>query len=100
LIQDYDWADEILHAKIGRDWFVKGFGSQAEAVKYGQQCVYNGFLQRVSAYKEAGLTEHKNWWPELYTAACEHWGVEPDAHVLAYDEFYDLSAPDSLTAKV
>ena len=23
LNQDYDWADEILHAKVGRDWFVK-----------------------------------------------------------------------------
>tara|TARA_B110000093_G_scaffold92436_2_gene99932 strand:+ start:19474 stop:20922 length:1449 start_codon:yes stop_codon:yes gene_type:complete len=100
LIQDYDWADEILHAKIGRDWFVKGFGTQAEAVARGQECVYRGFLQLASGYKEAGLTEHRNWWPDLYTAACEHWGVEPDAHVLAYDEFYDTSAPDLPTAKV
>ena len=23
LIQDFDWADEVLHARIGRDWYVK-----------------------------------------------------------------------------
>src|SRR5258705_1569695 len=25
LFQDYDWADEVLHAKIGRDWYLKEF---------------------------------------------------------------------------
>ena len=25
LIQDYDWADEVLHARIGRDWYVRNF---------------------------------------------------------------------------
>ena len=26
-IQDYDWADEVLHAAIGRDWYVPQFGN-------------------------------------------------------------------------
>ena len=26
LIQDYDWADEVLHAQIGREWLVKELG--------------------------------------------------------------------------
>jgi len=26
MIQDYDWADEVLHARIGRDWYVKAMG--------------------------------------------------------------------------
>src|SRR5439155_1094223 len=25
LFQDYDWADEVLHAKIGRDWYLNEF---------------------------------------------------------------------------
>ena len=25
LFQDYDWADEVLHARIGRDWYLKDF---------------------------------------------------------------------------
>jgi len=94
LNQDYDWADEILHAKVGRDWFVKDFGSQTDAVKYGNECVYRGFLQHVAAYKPAGLTEHNNWWPDLYRAACEHWDIEPEKAVLEYKEFYDTGNPN------
>ena len=37
MIQDYDWADEILHARIGRKWIVSEFGSQAEAIAYGDK---------------------------------------------------------------
>ena len=25
-IQDFDWADEVLHAQIGREWYVPQFG--------------------------------------------------------------------------
>jgi hypothetical protein len=35
MIQDYDWADEVLHARIGRDWIVPEIGSQVEAMEYG-----------------------------------------------------------------
>jgi len=37
LIQDYDWADEVLHARIGRDWLVPELGSQTEALAYGDK---------------------------------------------------------------
>ena len=37
MIQDYDWADEILHARIGRDWLVPELGSQKEALAYGDK---------------------------------------------------------------
>ena len=37
LIQDYDWADEVLHARIGRKWLVKHFGSQAKAIECGDK---------------------------------------------------------------
>jgi len=86
-IQDYDWADEILHARIGRDWIVPEIGSQAEAVEFGSEC-WSRVLKDWSSWKELGLTEHRNWWPEVYQQACKHWGVEPDPHTLAYHTNY------------
>lgn len=38
LFQDYDWADEVLHAKIGRDWYLKEFKNPHEATRYGDEC--------------------------------------------------------------
>src|SRR5205807_8073044 len=35
LFQDYDWADEVLHAAIGRQWYVKEFANSKEAIDYG-----------------------------------------------------------------
>jgi hypothetical protein len=40
------------------------------------------------------LTEHRNWWPDLYRKACEHWGVEPDPIVLAYNRTYANTRAD------
>ncbi|MCX8510534.1 MAG: hypothetical protein ORN83_02155, partial [Chthoniobacteraceae bacterium] len=31
LAQDFDWADEVLHARIGRDWYVKEMGDAKKA---------------------------------------------------------------------
>jgi hypothetical protein len=45
-------------------------------------------------WKEDGLTEHRNWWPDIYRAACRHWGVEPDAQLLAYDTTYENTRAD------
>ena len=35
--QDFDWADEVLHAQIGREWYVPEFGSLKEALDYGDE---------------------------------------------------------------
>jgi len=35
LFQDYDWADEVLHARIGRDWYLKQFDDPKTAIQYG-----------------------------------------------------------------
>ena len=35
MIQDYDWADEVLHAHIGREWFVRPYGDAKKAIEYG-----------------------------------------------------------------
>jgi hypothetical protein len=87
LFQDYDWADEVLHARIGRDWYLKDFTNAAEAVKYGDDC-WSRVLMNWENWRTQGLTQHRNWWPDVYRAACAHWGVEPDPAVLAYHTTY------------
>src|SRR5204862_4069590 len=37
LFQDYDWADEVLHAKFGRDWYLKELQNSRAAVQYGDE---------------------------------------------------------------
>ena len=93
LIQDFDWADEVLHARIGRDWYVKDFPTTEEAAAYGSEC-WDKVVSDWEQWKKDGLTEHRNWWPELYREVCRLRGEEPDARVLAYDRSYAESRAD------
>ncbi len=93
LIQDYDWADEVLHARIGRDWYVKDFESVKEAADYGSKC-WDSVMADWEQWKKDGLTEHRNWWPDLYTAVCKIRGEEPDPETLAFDESYASTRAD------
>ena len=45
-------------------------------------------------WRERGLTEHRNWWPDVYREACRSWGVEPDPKVLAYHTTYETVRAD------
>jgi hypothetical protein len=93
MIQDYDWADEVLHARIGRKWIVSEFGSQAEAIAYGDKA-WSKILADWSKWKEDGLTEHWNWWPEVYRLACQHQGMDPDPRLLGYSTTYENARAD------
>jgi hypothetical protein len=93
LFQDYDWADEVLHARIGRDWYLKDFGNAQEAVKYGDEC-WSRVLMSWENWRTQGLTQHRNWWPDLYRAACEHQGRKADPNVLAYNVSYQSVRAD------
>ncbi len=93
MIQDYDWADEVLHARIGRDWIVSEIGTQVEALAYGDKA-WTKILVDWKKWKSDGLTEHRNWWPEIYHAACQNEGVEPDPDVLAYSTTYENARAD------
>ncbi len=93
LFQDYDWADEVLHARIGRDWYLKDFNNAQEAVKYGDEC-WSRVLMNWENWRAQGLTQHHNWWPEVYQDACEHWGIQPDPQVLAYNTSYQTVRAD------
>src|SRR5437016_3942437 len=93
LFQDYDWADEVLHARIGRDWYLKDFTNTQEAVQYGDRC-WSRVLVGWASWREQGLTQHQNWWPGVYRAACKHWKIEPDPKVLAYATTYEVVRAD------
>lgn len=93
LIQDYDWADEIVHARIGREWLVPQFGSMQQALIVGDKA-WSSILIDWNKWREDGLTEHRNWWPAVYGVACDHWGVEPDPALLAYNTTHENSRAD------
>jgi hypothetical protein len=93
LFQDYDWADEVLHARIGRDWYLKQFPDAKQAIDYGDQC-WSRVLMNWGQWRDEGLTRHRNWWPELYREACRHWGIEPDPEVLSFSTSYEKVRAD------
>jgi len=93
MIQDYDWADEVLHARIGRDWYVKQIGDSKEAIEYGDRC-WSKVLIDWHSYREQGLTQHENWWPELYREWCLIHGQKPEPAVLAYNTSYATARAD------
>jgi hypothetical protein len=93
LFQDYDWADEVLHARIGRDWYLKEFEDPKKAVQYGDEC-WSKVLMGWEQWREQGLTQHRNWWPEAYTQACTRWGQKPDPAVLNYSTTYQTVRAD------
>jgi hypothetical protein len=68
--QDYDWADEVLHARIGRDWYVTAFNTAEEAMNFPEAQP----LPPVD-YKELGYTDDEDRWPEFYRYACEVTGL-------------------------
>lgn len=92
-IQDFDWADEVLHSQIGRQWYVPEFASLKEALEYGDQA-WSKVLSNWTTVKEQGLTQHENWWPTIYSQACAAEGVAPDPDVLAFNETYEAKRAD------
>ena len=94
LIQDYDWADEVLHAKIGRTWIVPEIGGQNEAMEYGNKAWSKVLKDSYDKFEASGLTQHKNWWPEIYSQACKSWGIEQDERVKAFDVSYRETRAD------
>ncbi|HZZ17803.1 MAG TPA: hypothetical protein VFE25_00445 [Opitutaceae bacterium] len=93
MIQDYDWADEVLHAHIGREWYAKPYGDSKKAIEYGDKC-WSKVLIDWSSYKDKGLTRHENWWPNVYRAWCGAHGRQPDPAVLAYSTSYESQRAD------
>lgn len=92
-IQDFDWADEVLHSQIGRQWYVPEFGTLQKALDFGD-AAWSKILSNWKQVKEKGLTGHANWWPEVYDQACAASGEKPDPTVRAFAVTYDNSRAD------
>lgn len=92
-IQDFDWADEVLHAQLGREWYIPQVGEWKQALEYGDAC-WSRILSNWKTVLDQGLTRHENWWPRIYRQACASWGVEPDAAALAFSETYEGQRAD------
>jgi len=92
-IQDFDWADEVLHSQIGRQWYVPEFPSLKAALDYGD-AAWSKVLSNWATVKEQGLTQHENWWPTIYSQACAAEGGAPDPDVLAFSETYEAKRAD------
>ncbi len=93
MFQDFDWADEVLHSRIGRRWYVSRYASLREALEWGDRC-WTKVVSHWHEIRAAGLTAHRNWWPELYLAACERWQAEPDPAALAFATSYESVRAD------
>jgi len=93
MVQDYDWADEVLHARIGREWYVKQMGGRQPAIDYGDRC-WSKVLIDWKRYLADGVTRHENWWPELYREWCRLQRIDPDPHVLAFNTSYETARAD------
>jgi hypothetical protein len=87
LIQDFDWADEVLHSQIGREWYVTEFADLNTALDYGDRC-WSKVMSHWQRYRDEGLTDHRNWWPDFYRDACALWGTTPDPAALQFHETY------------
>ena len=95
-MQDFDWADEVLHAQIGRQWYVPQFGTLKMALEYGDQA-WSRILSNWATVKKQGLTAHANWWPAVYAQACEAAGDTPDPAVSGYATTYEGRRADLKT---
>ena len=60
--QDYDWADEVLHAQIGRKWLLSHFGNRNAML-----AAWESLMERWRASQDAlsVLSEQKAWWQDF-----------------------------------
>ena len=96
LFQDFDWADEVLHSQIGREWYVPDFPNLIAALDYGDRC-WSKVMSHWRRYLEQGQTQHHNWWPALYSTACTISGTTPDPTTLEFKTTYEAVRADLKT---
>lgn len=61
-IHDYDWADEVLHANIGRRALKRESISRDEAIRLGQE-IHERTWATLEQYKRR--EPQVNWWPDF-----------------------------------
>lgn len=77
-IQDYDWADEVLHVQIGRKWLLPKLKLRpSEAVERGW-ALRAATADVLTRYEQLG--DQVNWWPDLVREA-----LKRDTAVKSFD---------------
>jgi hypothetical protein len=62
LAQDYDWADEVLHAQIGARWLKSELGGLKAAIAYAEAA---GRRPTPALDAFAQTTPQEDWWPQF-----------------------------------
>ena len=65
-LQDYDWADEVLHAQIGRRWLADEHGTAAER-KAVAKALWERWNPALERYSRASAQDE--WWEDFLTRA-------------------------------
>ncbi len=65
-IQDYDWADEVLHVHIGRKWLLPKIAMNATQAKEKGWQIRADTVRVLDDYEGRG--EQRNWWPDFAQA--------------------------------
>mgnify|MGYP000049965234 CR=1 FL=1 len=71
MFQDYDWADEVLHAQIGRKWLVTELGSLDQLQQRATLVIERFVAEKIEI---SGQYEHqqKQWWSEFLADIRKH----------------------------
>lgn len=70
LFQDYDWADEVLHAQIGRRWLLPKLDTNVnETMEHGWSLM-RSFGETIQKYSDRA--EQENWWPNFVQDTLGH----------------------------
>ena len=71
--QDFDWADEVLHAQIGRRWLEPRYGDRQKMNE-----VYERIRPAYDRMKDEGLKKPgRDWWPAFYAKHLKHKDPHP-----------------------
>ena len=97
-IQDFDWADEVLHAAHRpRSGTSPQIGTLEGGARLRRPLLVEDPEQLGAVAPRQGLTAHENWWPALYRAFCAARGEGPDPSVEAFDVSYQARRADTQT---
>ena len=78
-IQDYDWADEVLHVHTGREWLLPRLGMKpTEAVTKGWE-IRATTVDVLKEYENRG--QQRNWWPDFVREVLRRESAMPDLEV-------------------
>ena len=92
-VQDFDWADEVLHAAIGRR-VVRRRLRQPERSPGLRRRLLVARAEQLAVGARPRPDETRELVADFYAQACRAWGEEPDPAVLAYATTYEGARAD------